>query len=287
MAKYIKGKDGKFKGSLPDAVSVPKRTTSNALPKIPNKSNTGSSSQDSKESTPVEANNILGFDSEYLRNFYQQRERDKIEEAIIVPEYLSLPNLDTEFEDAYVEYEEKDYMVSLHSKAAPAIKGIAGVDMGENNNGKYSASVYSIYGDASSPLEIAEFDSLDESTVWLKKEINKRTHIISTFNNIVENDEAGLTKTIEARLTEIGREYLVPINNDNYYPNYYADIELPEINGLQIIVEPGKFGRGAIVYIGQTKDSRLVPQHIYYGKNARKAVLFGLFITLAKNRESN
>lgn len=152
--KYIKGKNGKFRGSLPDAVSVPKQHTSNALPKIPNKPNTSKPSQNSKEGTPAEENNLLGFDSEYLRNFYQQRERDKIEEAIIVPEYLSLPDLDTEFEDAYVEYEEKDYMVSLHSKAAPAIKGIAGVDMGEGHNGKYSASVYSIYGDASSPQQL-------------------------------------------------------------------------------------------------------------------------------------
>lgn len=287
MTKYIKGKDGKFKGSLPDAVSAPKRHTSNALPKIPNKPNPSNPSQNSKEGTPAEANNLLGFDSEYLRNFYQQRERDKTQEATVVPEYLSLPDLDTEFEDVYVEYEEKDYLVSVYSKAVPAIRGTAGLDIGNNNNGEYSASVYSIYGDTSSPLEIAEFDSLEESTVWLKKEINKRTNIISTFNSIVKNDEAGLTKTIEAKLTEIGREDLVPINNENYYPNYYDGSELPEINGLQIIMEPGKFGRGAIVHIGQTKDSRLVPQHIYYGKNARKAVLFGLFITLAKSRESN
>jgi hypothetical protein len=80
----------------------------------------------------------------------------------------------------------------------------------------------------------------------------------------------GLTKTIEAKLTEIGRGDLVPINNESYYTNYYDGSELPEINGLQIMMEPGKFGRGAIVYIGQTKGSRLVSQHIYYGKKATK-----------------
>lgn len=36
MAKYIKGKDGKFRGSIPDAPKLPSAAMSMGLPELPN-----------------------------------------------------------------------------------------------------------------------------------------------------------------------------------------------------------------------------------------------------------
>jgi hypothetical protein len=65
MHKYIKGKDGKFKGSLPDPARLPKALTSDSLPKLPKTT-----------AKPLESNlSKLSTSSEEITSQHHQDER--------------------------------------------------------------------------------------------------------------------------------------------------------------------------------------------------------------------
>lgn len=198
------------------------------------------------------------------------------------------PTPDSNYEDAYIELEKDRESSSAKSQVLENIKGIAGKRMGlpesEEDTKKYEATIFAAeaYGDC--PFAIEKFDTFEEANTWMVQEINKRTRLIERFENILEKDEIGLTKTIETKLVEIGRENLLPIDSENYYPNLSKGIAAPQLKGLFIAAQPGQYGKGSRVTIGVDNGHHYIPKHFYQSRSHDHAILFALYAALIQEQ---
>jgi hypothetical protein len=269
--KYIKGKDGKFKGSLPDPTMLPQPPVSNSLPPLP-------PATPAAPSGSYEASISRIHDAELIERFYANLAAERYEAAEVNPEYLTIPKVDDTYRDAYMEYEEDDYCMTVMSKKFKSLGGAVIQD--DNDETVYNAEVSSTYFGPFVGLASKQFPSIQAAKPWLIEETNKRSIVLAKFKEVYESDEIGLQKTIETKLVEIGREDLVPLDH-----RMFSRDEGLEVNGSKVKIDYTMYPLGNVGIQIEKRDKAHPDEteaHVHYYKEGNKAVLFGLFVALSE-----
>lgn len=277
MKKYIKGKDGKFKGSLPSPASIP-AVPSGDLPKVPSSaSNPNGETKRLESKVAVRGFSMSEEERNYVNNFATNLHKERLAGAVAKPEYLSISAGVEKHDDAFLYMREDDFCLSVYSKEFKGFTGVAIED--DDNPGLYNASLgSSSFNSMAEDLLEKQFDSLDEAEKWLTEELNKRTYVMSKFRNLIKEDPYGLEKTITSKLEQMGRGDLVPI-----VPSLYSMGDGVKINGSQVLISYTAVPFGNVgVLVGKGANSPISGLHGYSRSEDKEAVLFGLFVALSE-----
>jgi hypothetical protein len=262
MPKYIKGKDGKFKGSIPDMGSAP--STISNLPKkaahLDKKVARGVGKQ------PYEQDSHSSPVAEYFSGL--ESRSDTTQDSYF--------NHDTEsFTDAHVDYAEGNNIISIGSEVSKSLSGVAMPDSGDNNILK--AEILNIYFDSRKTLEEKRFTNMSEAKVWIAERLNARTQLVGRFHELVSDNPDKLKASLEAKLSQSGRGDLTPIRVEKFIHS-----EGVEVNGSIIKVDKTKNPFTAAVNVSKNDNTPFTGEHEFHNNDDMRAVMYGLFVAFSE-----
>lgn len=262
MPKYIKGKDGKFKGSIPDMGSAP--STISNLPKkaanLDKKVARGVGKQ------PYEHPNPSSPTNEYSSAL--ESRSDTTQDSYF--------NHDTgSFKDAHVDYAESNNIVSLSSEVSKSLSGVAMPDSEDNNILK--AEILNIYFDSRKTLEEKHFTNMSEAKVWIAERLNARTQLVGRFHELASKDPDKLKASLESKLLQSGRGDLTPIRIEKFIHS-----DGVEVNGSIIKVDKTKNPFTAAVNVSKNDNTPFAGEHEFHNNDDMRAVMYGLFVAFSE-----
>jgi hypothetical protein len=285
--RYLKSKDGKFKGSLPGAPSLTRLPAVPAapVPVPPTTSQASSRNVSSGDSRVEEGMKDLGSAYRAMADAIEARiprfhemdsEEEKLERLIEFRRAEPSPALLSEYSMPQVpitrDFHEEGYASSYISRQHKTYEAFVKLD---EENGKFEATVDNTVFGYSTKLNSATFDSEEEAIRFAKDNLTHHLQIVDKFRNAMNNDRNTLLATIDAQLLSDGYLKLAPMEQEDKFLAV-ASGKLP-IRDCEFKFE---FGRGLnrSVTVSKNKPDGTVSTYDYAAGDLDRVVLFALFV---------
>lgn len=294
--RYLKGKDGKFSGSIPGAPKLPKSAAS--LPTIPG--SPLSVTRGGKNPTSPEAASIPSASSQNLSNsldnayramaaaieerrpkFHEMKTHEERIERLIEfrnaepnPELISFKSVPEVL--ISTEMSEPGYATVYGSRQHKTYSAVA--KLNEETN-KFEATVINSVFNHSNELATDTFDSEDEAKQFAKENLAHHLQIVDKFRNAMNNNRSTLLATLESELISDGYLKLAPLEEEGKFLAI-ASGKLP-IRDCEFKFD---FGRGlnSSVIVSKKNPDGTTSKYDYAAKDIERVALFALFIAYHK-----
>jgi hypothetical protein len=264
--KYIKDKQGRFQGSVPDKKAIP--TPVSQLPQKMAQPASETSSQNSPRAWDVDA----------IKSFYESREKaheaerqEGVRGLPANPSYLQ--GLENYPDDIRLKHHEEDYYGRYEAKS---VKGYAGEYILEDDESKFRAHVGPESQMATEECgETAFFATEEEASEWCQARLSERTRKLRKFKDIQDNNPEELQATLDKTLEAHGKVALL-------YEDGMQAMQRPggvSLNGATIEIDSTASPFTNTVTVSRERNGR-VEVDSYQSNDATKCATFGIFVAL-------
>lgn len=275
MAKYIKGKDGKFKGSIPNPPTIPSSLTLPPAPSVPSFSSNEKFPKELVDSYREMATAYMDSIPKFTTKDSPEERLNKLKEfrmsepnpAYLTSETNPVPNIRLEIEEPglIIEYGCKDHK-TYHASVVP-----------NEETGLYEVTVYNNVFNHDVMLEEAVFSDEDEAREYAKDHLKHHLTVVSKFRHLMHSDRRALQTTLEAELLSDGYLKLMPLEEEDKF-RALATGKLP-IRDSQFEITYGR-GLNTSITVSKPNKNGGITKYDYAANDLDRVIWFGVFVAL-------
>jgi hypothetical protein len=279
--RYLKNKDGKFKGSLPSAPNIAQPQDNPVVPSAAAASNPKSATSSSpatsgynfgyREMEEASLRRIPKFD-EMGTHEEMQKKLIEFRRAEPDPSLLSTESLPEVI--IGTELSEPGYATVYGSRQHKTYSAMVRLN---DETGEFEVSVNNNVFNSDTELISASFTSEEEAKEFAKENLTHHLQMVSKFRAAMNNDSNTLLATIESELISDGYLKLAPLEQEDKF-FALASGKIP-IRDCEFEFE---FGRGLnrSVTVSKKNSDGTVSTYDYAANDLERVVLFGLYIAM-------
>lgn len=275
MTKYIKGKDGKFKGSIPNPPGMPSSLTPPPAPPVPAASSDNKIPRGLAEAYREMAAAMLESIPKFTRDDSPDEMLRKLTDFRMSepnPDYLKpVTNPEPEIR---VNIEEPGLGIVYGSKDHKTYR--ASVILNEET-GLFEAEIYNSVFDREVMLEESAFSDETEAREYAKQHLSHHLAVVSKFRHLMNTDRRALQVTLEAELLLDGYLKLTPLEEEDKF-RALATGKLP-IRDSQFEINYGR-GLNTSITVSKPNKNGGITKYDYAANDLDKVIWFGVFVAL-------